>query len=311
MRSPSSQEVRPVLRVNIPLHVSGLWFPVTKCSLINSGSLGAGVNLEIKLIAQPLYDGRQTLILNNKEHFIEHYGYILRNTGARPVGIYAETPMRPGAGFAVSSAASIATAVILQIVSGIRKTIEKMLWPAHEAEIMMSTGLGDVLAEYYGGAEIRVRPGAPGIGLVEHIPFDSSYRIVVADLGMSIGTPRMLAEITDKEYGYARSLYSSLLKEPSIEDLFTYSNMFTRKIFDYSMVDDILAPIKNIVQGYYLKKSALVVLVDKRDAETVAEHLFSKGLKPVITKISMEGVRIVYSREPSEKRESIDKRENS
>ena len=311
MRSPSLPGTKPSLKVEVPLHVSGLWFPVTKCSLINSGSLGAGVNLEIKLIAQPLYSGRKTIILNDKEFFTEHYGYILRNTGSRPVGVYAETPMRPGAGFAISSAASIATAIILQIVSGIRKTIEKMLWPAHEAEIMMSTGLGDVLAEYSGGAEIRVRPGAPGIGLVEHIPFDSSYRIVVADLGLSLGTPKMLSEITEKEYSYARSLYSSLLKEPSIEDLFSYSNMFTRKIFDYSVVDDILSPIRRLVQGYYLKKSALVILVDKRDAETVAEHLFSKGLKPVITKISMEGVRIVYSREPSEKRESIDKRENS
>ncbi len=311
MRSPDLLRAKLNLKVEVPLHVSGLWFPVTKCSLINSGSLGAGVNLEIKLIAQPLYGDRQTIILNDKEFFTEHYGYILRNTGSRPVGVYAETPMRPGAGFAVSSAASIATAIILQIISGIRKTIEKMLWPAHEAEIMMSTGLGDVLAEYSGGAEIRVRPGAPGIGLVEHIPFDSSYRIVVADLGLSLGTPKMLSEITEKEYGYARSLYSSLLKEPSIEDLFSYSNMFTRKIFDYSVVDDILSPVRRLVQGYYLKKSALVILVDKRDVETVAEHLFSKGLKPVITKISMEGVRVVYSREPPEKRESIDKRENS
>ncbi len=297
--------------VKVPLHVSGIWYPVMKCSLINSGSLGAGINLDIWLSAKLTSSQKSPLLVNGQEYFTEHYSYVLRRIGAKPANIWIESPIRPGAGFAVSAASSIAISLILQLVSGIRKTVEKMLWPAHEAEIVMSTGLGDVLAEYFGGAEIRVKPGAPGIGIVEHIPFDDTLRVVVADIEVSLGTPRMLAEISDAEYGFARELYSRLVKEPGIEELFTYSNMFTRKIFDYNLVDKLLLPIKNLVLGYYLKKSALVILVDKQEAREVNEYLSSKGLKSIITRISMEGIKIVYTRESSEKREPINKREDS
>ncbi len=311
MRYPGSLKGGFQVLVKVPLHVSGIWYPVMKCSLINSGSLGAGINLDIWLSAKLTSSQKSPLLVNGQEYFTEHYSYVLRRIGAKPANIWIESPVRPGAGFAVSAASSIAISLILQLVSGIRKTVEKMLWPAHEAEIVMSTGLGDVLAEYFGGAEIRVKPGAPGIGIVEHIPFDDTLRVVVADIEVSLGTPRMLAEISDAEYGFARELYSRLVKEPGIEELFTYSNMFTRKIFDYSLVDKLLLPIKNLVLGYYLKKSALVILVDKQEAREVNEYLSSKGLKSIITRISMEGIKIVYTRESSEKREPINKREDS
>ncbi len=311
MKYPGSLKEELRVLVKVPLHVSGIWFPVMKCNLISSGSLGAGVNLDLRLSAKLNSSQKSPLLINGQEYFIEHYSYILRRIGAKPIKILIESPVRPGAGFAVSAASSIAVSLILQLVSGIKKTVEKMLWPAHEAEIMMSTGLGDVLAEYFGGAEIRVRPGAPGIGMVEHIPFDDSLRVVVTAIGASLGTPRMLAEIGDAEYGFARELYSRLVREPGIEELFTYSNMFTRKIFDYSLVDKLLLPIKNLVLGYYLKKSALVILVDKQEAREVNEYLSSKGLKSIITRIGMEGIKIVYTRESPEKRKPINKRENS
>ncbi|GGI74883.1 hypothetical protein GCM10007112_09580 [Vulcanisaeta souniana JCM 11219] len=41
--------------------------------------------------------------------------------------------------------------------------------PAHLVVVSLGTGLGDVIAEYYGGGiELRLRVGAPGIGILDN-----------------------------------------------------------------------------------------------------------------------------------------------
>ena len=50
---------------------------------------------------------------------------------------------------------------------------------AHNAEVNCKTGLGDVLASFHGGFEIRVKPGAPGIGNVEKIITDKISVIMI------------------------------------------------------------------------------------------------------------------------------------
>jgi len=49
---------------------------------------------------------------------------------------------------------------------------------AHNAEVNCKTGLGDVLASFHGGFEVRVKPGAPGIGTVEKISTDKISVII-------------------------------------------------------------------------------------------------------------------------------------
>jgi len=63
---------------------------------------------------------------------------------------------------------------------------------AHEAEIKCKTGLGDVLASYHGGFEIRTKGGAPGFGKVKKIK-SQNYTVVIICFS-PISTKRFITE---------------------------------------------------------------------------------------------------------------------
>ena len=71
-----------------------------------------------------------------------------------------------GYGLGCSSAAALSLALALNEALGCGLSREEAGRIAHRAEIACRTGLGDVLAAYHGGFEVRVGAGAPGIGRV-------------------------------------------------------------------------------------------------------------------------------------------------
>ena len=76
-------------------------------------------------------------------------------------------PVGYGLGSSGAVALSLSFALDEALQTGLDRTrIGKI---AHNAEVSCKTGLGDVLASYHGGFEVRVEPGAPGVGNVEKI----------------------------------------------------------------------------------------------------------------------------------------------
>ena len=71
-----------------------------------------------------------------------------------------------GYGLGCSSAAALSLALALNEALGCGLSGEEAGRIAHRAEVRCRTGLGDVLAAYHGGFEVRVRAGAPGVGRV-------------------------------------------------------------------------------------------------------------------------------------------------
>ena len=71
-----------------------------------------------------------------------------------------------GYGLGCSSAAALSLALALGEALGCGMQAEQAGRIAHRAEIRCRTGLGDVLAAYHGGFEVRTRAGAPGVGRV-------------------------------------------------------------------------------------------------------------------------------------------------
>ena len=66
-----------------------------------------------------------------------------------------------------------------------------------EAEIKCQTGLGDVLASYHGGFEIRTKSGAPGHGIVKKIKSEN-YSVVII----------CFSPISTKEIHFSERLHS-------------------------------------------------------------------------------------------------------
>jgi pantoate kinase len=99
---------------------------------------------------------------------------------------------------------------------------------AHIAEINCKTGLGDVLASYHGGFEIRVKPGAPGIGKVEKIDVDNISIIMICF--SPISTNKFIQEHLSKINGLGGKMVNKLLESKDYDNFQDMSLEFAKYI---------------------------------------------------------------------------------
>ncbi|MCV0412486.1 GHMP kinase [Nitrosarchaeum sp.] len=99
---------------------------------------------------------------------------------------------------------------------------------AHNAEINCNTGLGDVLASYHGGFEIRIKPGAPGIGKVEKI---NPGEITIIMICFSpISTNKFIKERLSQINGLGGKMVTKLLESKNYEHFEDMSLEFAKYI---------------------------------------------------------------------------------
>ncbi len=146
--------------LDVPLHVTSIWLPIYGNDPISTGSLGCGivirpggVRLTIMPAAGPIkYD-------------IDHIDLTFRKLGVNAEVNYS-SPVQLGVGYGMSAALALGTALGAAVIA--HKPLIKAAQVAHMIEVRLGTGLGDVIAEYYGGGiELRLRPVPPqALGLL-------------------------------------------------------------------------------------------------------------------------------------------------
>jgi pantoate kinase len=141
-----------------------------------------------------------------------------------------ETQVPVGCGIGSSGAGAWGTALALNQLLKLNLTHDKVGQIAHIAEVENRTGLGTVPAQQRGGIEIRTKPGAPGIGHVDQIPFNPDLRVVCSSLG-SISTRSMLSnpKVRTKINEFGAGLVQEIVKKASPEELMRLSRMFSEK----------------------------------------------------------------------------------
>ena len=281
------------VRIKVPLHITGFWKPIYTRDPITTGSLGAGLNIDSYLIADIMKSSRSTIILNDKEINIPTVERVFRYLKS-PVTIKAYTHAILGAGYGLSAALALAASIGTTIVYGMKMNLEKAASIAHIAEVEEATGLGDVIAMYYGGFEVRVKPGPPGIGEIIKIPYDPSIKIITLILG-KYDTPSMLRRYGMKQYIMAENCLKELLSYPDLQYFLELSRAFTKTFFNYNEVEKIIDPIKNYLIGYYLKKKVLVMAIEKDHINDVIEYLNRKKIRHIISSISLNGISLEES----------------
>lgn len=115
-----------------------------------------------------------------------------------------------GYGLGSSSAVALSLSYALDGALGTNLDRDAIGRIAHNAEVNCKTGLGDVLASYHGGFEIRVRPGAPGIGKVEKISTGPVSIIVICFSPVS--TNKFIKEQLPGINGLGGRMVNELLK---------------------------------------------------------------------------------------------------
>jgi len=258
--------------LRIPLHVSGIWIPVITGDLKTTGSIGAGVNLDLYLEVVDYTLGNEcSMVVNDKNMFNDHAEYICGKTGVR-INARMHSPVEPGSGFAVSAASTLAYSILYGFVLK-KGFIEDYAAYAHEAEVLYKTGLGDVSAIYHGGLEVRVKPGAPGVGVVKRIVMGFKPCILACILPGFEDTPSMLSRLNRDVYAYGERLLKELIEEPSIESFFEKAQLFTRRVFDYALIDRVIAGLRGYILGFYRKKQSLIVWVERDRSIDVMDNI--------------------------------------
>ena len=103
-----------------------------------------------------------------------------------------KTQVPIGYGLGASGAVALSLAYALDEALGTNLGRIKIGHIAHCAEIDCQTGLGDVLASFYGGFEIRTKAGAPGIGTIQKIK--TPRLVVIVACLSSVSTSKFINE---------------------------------------------------------------------------------------------------------------------
>ncbi|MDF2957076.1 MAG: Archaeal pantoate kinase [Candidatus Alkanophagales archaeon MCA70_species_1] len=155
-----------------PSHITGFFEIIRHESPLRMGSVGCGIALKAGCIVEVrLSDEREHCIrINGVEAEASTTKLVVERLAGKPVVVDIKLDVPVGCGFGASAAGTLSTALALNELFSLKMSLNRLAQLAHVAEVTNRTGLGDVIAQSYGGAVIRLSPGPPGIGVIDKIP---------------------------------------------------------------------------------------------------------------------------------------------
>ena len=225
----------------VPGHITGIFRIHDEYDdPLRCGSIGAGFCVDIgttttvklvdstKLEVSVAYNGRPieapvtTTVI---QRLLQQHHRVCR------VKVEHESMLPIGVGFGASGAGALGTAIAMSGLVEWEFDLQEAAKHAHYAEVVNHTGLGDVIAQTAGGAEVRIKPGAPGIGEVVKIPFTNSFNVVLAGApGLETKSVLTNREHRDRIISAADSLMEELKTDPTIERFVLCSKQFADSI---------------------------------------------------------------------------------
>jgi len=166
---------------------------------------------------------------------------------------------------------------------------------AHIAEINCKTGLGDVLASYHGGFEIRVKPGAPGIGKVEKIDIDDISIIMICF--SPISTNKFIQEQLSKINGLGGKMVNKLLESKDYDnfqdmslEFAKYINVMTPRM--EKLIEEL--SLNGIKSGIAMFGETVFTMIPKISKNKVLDIFkkYSEG-KIIISQLDVQGARVL------------------
>jgi len=227
-------ENRVVIRTHSPAHITGFFAIHEDSNPLRKGSRGCGIVLESGCVTTvsllPELQAEPHIVINGRAEDAHTTRYVIERLAAESgvrVATNFEVPI--GCGFGASAAGALSTALALNELLALGMTLNEVAQIAHCAEVENSTGLGDVIAETYGGVVIRTKPGAPGIGAVDRIPHRNE-RISYVALGTKL-TKSVLAEggaeLKRRINDAGRDALKTLMQKPTLKTFMHASREFS------------------------------------------------------------------------------------
>ncbi len=226
-----------------PAHVTGFFKAELdeKSSLEELGSQGAGFSIQkgvkttVLVRKKTVYDdsnfhlnilGYQTDNAQVSEFVIKKFLRLVGKDVFVDVDHNITVPVGYGLGCSGAVALSLGLALNQALDTGLSK--EEVGLIAHRAEIECQTGLGDVLASYHGGFEIRTKSGAPGHGIVKKMKSEN-YSVVIICFS-PISTKRFISERLHSINGLGGKMVTKLEKSKNIIEFQDMSLEFAKYV---------------------------------------------------------------------------------
>ena len=213
------------VRAFVPGHVTGFFTVDDDEDPTKAGSRGGGIALSDGVTVGVEPAPETTTTLDGESVKIEAVERVLGALRAE-ARVTAETPLPLGAGFGVSGALALGTALAANAALGRGLSYNELVTIAHGAEVQAGTGLGDVVAQARGGVPLRLEPGGPQCNYVDAVP--ERARVEYHTLG-ELSTPDVVGGDTETLTGAGERALSTVVKEPTLSAFGRASRQFARE----------------------------------------------------------------------------------
>lgn len=225
-----------------PGHITGLFQICDQTTdFLLTGSRGAGISISngvtTKVSLKPSSKSSFEIRINEtptksakvSEHIIN--SFLSRVERDYEIFVSHEVKVPIGSGFGSSGAGALSLALALNEALNLGLSRMETAQIAHIAEVKCKTGLGTVIAETFGGVEIRVEPGAPGIGEIKPIPVNDDYNVVCLNFG-HLSTKKILSDekLRHRINASGKKLIDKLITHPNPADFMAFSRSFAEEL---------------------------------------------------------------------------------
>jgi pantoate kinase len=214
-----------VAQAFVPGHVTGFFTVDRDDDPTVAGSRGAGVALADGVTVTVRESTDPAVWLDGDRVEIAAVSRV-RSTLEAKVAVRGETDLPVGAGFGVSGAMALGTALATNDLLDRALSERELVTIAHGAEVQAGTGLGDVVAQARGGMPIRLEPGGPLENEMDGIP--ARPRIEYLSLG-ELATDDVLAAADGRLTRAGENALSRVVERPTPAAFIRASRQFSRE----------------------------------------------------------------------------------
>jgi pantoate kinase len=295
-----------------PCHITGVFQIFDQSAdALRRGSKGAGVSLDLgaKTTVKIKKGSKYNLKVSINNHIAKSAqvservvdAFLSRFSDKTPLEIsvehHIEAPI--GAGFGTSGAAALSLALALNEASGLEMSKLEAAQIAHIAEVECKTGLGTIIAETFGGFEIRVKPGAPGIGEIKRLSVPDDTLVACHVFGPlsteeSLTNPKTRARINR----FGGELVKELVNAPTTINFMRLSRRFAEHVgLITERVRGILdaADRAGVVCSMPMFGESAFTVTDQEGAERILQIFRKSALsgQTIVSKVNHGGARLL------------------
>jgi len=287
-----------------PSHITGFYSEVKDESILNRGSLGAGISIRKGVRSTvELYDSERNnfiIVINgliSKDAIVSKFviNEFLKRTNKNyfiKVSHEVNLPIGYGIGTSGSAALSLAFALNDALSLGLSDTESAQI--AHKADIECKTGLGTVLSEFHGGLCIRIKGGAPGIGKTNVIRINN-YKVAIFCFSPMF-TQYFIESIRKISNDECNNMMMKVLKTKSAVDFLELSYKFSQSLRFVNKTCNNLMDL--LTQNGFHSSAALFgqtvfTIVKENELETIKKISKNFPTRLFISDIENEGARLI------------------